>query len=219
VKNKLLLILSGFVFLVAAASVVMAEEKHDASAVASAAEAAKAEPSEAPKAKPAAKKATPVALTMEAIQELEDRKNTLDSRERELTERAKNLDVQEKVLKEKLRRMEELNGKMAEKLDGFKKEHEDKIAKLVAVVEGMKPAAAAEYVENLEPELAVEILGRMQVVKASKLLNLVDKKKSARLTEMFTGYRDSLKDSSAAPINGPAPASVGPAKEASGKQK
>jgi flagellar motility protein MotE (MotC chaperone) len=144
---------------------------------------------------------------MEAIQELEERKDSLDARERQLTERAKALEIQEKVVKEKLRRMEELNGQMSARLDGFKKEHEGKIAKLVAVVEGMKPVAAAEYIENLEPELAVEILGRMNTAKASKLLNLVNKKQSARLTELYTGYRDSVKENSGAPV----PASASPA--------
>ncbi|RYZ95310.1 MAG: hypothetical protein EOP11_25120 [Proteobacteria bacterium] len=103
--------------------------------------------------------------------------------------------------------MEELNAQMSEKLDGFKKEHEGKITKLVAVVEGMKPAAAAEYIENLDAELAVEILARMNTAKASKLLNLVNKKQSARLTELYTGYRDNVKGTSGAP----APASVAPA--------
>ena len=42
---------------------------------------------------------------------------------------ARDLELQEKLLKEKLKRMEELNRKMAERLDGFKKEHETKINK------------------------------------------------------------------------------------------
>lgn len=141
---------------------------------------------------------TPVALTMEAIQELEARKKQLDSRERDLEERAKALEIQEKVIKEKLRRMEELNKKMAEKLDLFKKEHEEKVTKLVTVVETMRPQAAADYISNLDADLAVEILARIQIPKAAKILNLVDKKVGAKLTEMYTGYRQSMQDASAA---------------------
>lgn len=143
-----------------------------------------------------AKTSTPVALTLEAIQELEARKKSLDARERELEERAKNLDIQEKVLSEKLRRMEELNKKMAERLDGFKKEHEQRVTKLVTVVESMRPQAAADYVSNLDPDLAVEILARIQVAKASKILNLVDKKIAAKLTELYTGYRRAMQEAS-----------------------
>lgn len=171
------------------------EENKDKTAdLAAAAANANAEP-----AKDKKKVETPVALTMEGIQELDDRKKSLDARERELDERAKTLEVQEKVLREKLRRMEELNKKMAERLDGFKKNFEEKLVKLVTVVETMKPQSAAEYVENLDPDLAVEILARIQVAKAAKIMNLVDKKKSARLTEMYTGYRQNSQDGNSAP--------------------
>ncbi len=147
----------------------------------------------------AAKSSTPVALTMEAIEELENRKKLLDARERDLEERAKGLEIQEKVLREKLKRMEELNRKMAERLDSFKKDHEQRVAKLVAVVEGMRPQSAADYVSNLDADLAVEILARIQTAKASKILNLVDKKIGAKLTEMYTGYRQSMQDAAAPP--------------------
>lgn len=171
---------------------VTAEEPKTAAADASKAE----EKKEEPKAIPSAAKttSTPVALTMEAIQELETRKKQLDARERDLEERAKALEIQEKVLREKLRRMEELNKKMAERLDGFKKDHETRVTKLVTVVESMRPQAAADYVSQLDSELAVEILARIQVAKASKILNLVDKKIAAKLTEMYTGYRNALQD-------------------------
>lgn len=163
----------------------------------------------APATPTAPKTHTPIALTVEAIQELEERKKALDAREQQLSERAKALEIQEKVLKDKLRKMEELNQKMSERLDGFKKDHEQKVIKLVTVVETMKPQAAAEYVENLDPELAVEILARIQVVKAAKILNLVDKKKSARLTELYTGYRDKIDDAVAPAAATPATAKEG----------
>lgn len=133
---------------------------------------------------------TPIAITMEAVKELEARKKNLDARELSLNERAKALDIQEKILREKLQRLEELSRKVAEKLDGYKAKHEEKVAKLVTVVEGMKPQSAAEYVENLEPDLAVEILTRINVQRAPKIMNLLDKKKGARLTELYAGYRD-----------------------------
>ena len=141
---------------------------------------------------PAAKTSTPIALTVEAIQELERRKAELDARDRELAERSKALEIQEKLLKEKMAKMEELRQKMSERLDTFKKEHEGKIAKLVTMVEAMKPQSAAEYVENLDADLAVEILGRIQVTRAAKIMNLVDKKKGARLSELYAGYLENI---------------------------
>lgn len=152
----------------------------------------------------------PISLSMEAIQELEERKKSLDGRERELDERAKNLEVQEKILRDKLKKMEELTSKMALKLDGFKKDHDQRIGKLVTVVETMRPQSAAEYVENLDPNLAVEILARIQVGKAAKILNLVNKAKGAKLTELYTGFRQAQQDVAApAPSEKEAPNNTG----------
>ena len=158
-------------------------------------------------AKAPAKKAAPaLALSADAIQELEERKAALDLREKQLAERAHDLEIQEKLLREKLKKMEELNRKMAERLDVFMKDHEARVGKLVNVVEGMKPDAAARYVEQLDPDLAVEILARIKEQRASKILNLVDKKLGARLTELYTGYRQSIEPegspAGAAPSNG-----------------
>ena len=125
---------------------------------------------------------------------MEERKTALDLREARLNERSHDLELQEKLLKEKLKKMEDLSHKMAERLDVFKKDHEGRIGKLVTVVEGMKPDAAARYVEALDPDLAVEILARIKEAKASKILNLVDKKMGARLTELYTGYREAIDD-------------------------
>lgn len=204
-KSRLLLITGCFLLLVAAVGLVRAEDAPKAEAVQKAAEKAAEDPAKlAPK-----KSSAPLALSAEAIQELEDRKVALDAREKQLNERARDLELQEKLLKEKLHKMEELNKKMAERLDVFKKDHEGRIGKLVTVVEGMKPDAAARYVEALDPELAVEILARIKEAKASKILNLVDKKLGAKLTELYTGYRENM-DEAAQPAAKEAPAAGKP---------
>lgn len=214
-KSKTLLF-GGCMFLfVAAVTLVRAEEAtRPADAVKKEAEKAAAAPAPA-----AARKSTPVALTMEGIQELEDRKLALDAREKALDERNRDLELQEKLLKEKLRKMEELNKKMAERLDTYQKDHGSRIVKLVAVVEGMKPDAAAQYVEALDPNLAVEILSRIKEQRASKILNLVDKKKGARLTELYTGYRDSVDEPAPAPAQPQSQAPAPPAQPQLAKEE
>lgn len=200
-KSRFFLITTCLIAFVVAVSMVKAEEPKKA-AEKPAAESAEPKGAEVKKAvdqaaavadanAPKKPSGTPVALTMEALQELEDRKVALDAREQQMNERTRDLELQEKILKEKLKKMEDLNKRMADRLDKFKKDHDDRIAKLVTVVEGMKPEAAARYVEALEPELAVEILARIKETKASKILNLADKKMGAKLTELYTGYRES----------------------------
>jgi flagellar motility protein MotE (MotC chaperone) len=202
-KSRVFLLTGCILLLVAAVSLVKAEEP------------AKAVPPPATASAEAKKASTPIALTMEAIQELEERKAALDLREKQLAEKARGLELQEKILKEKLKKMEDLNKKMAERLDLFKKDHEQRITKLVTVVEGMKPEMAARYVEALDPDLAVEILARIKEQKASKIMNLVDKKLSAKLTELYTGYRDSAEEAPAPPPAAtPAVPPISSAKEA-----
>jgi flagellar motility protein MotE (MotC chaperone) len=194
-KSKFLLVSGCLLLFVAAVGLVRAEDAPKTEAVQKAVEKAGEEkPGEPMKVK---KSSAPLALSAEGIQELEDRKVALDLREKQLAERAHDLELQEKLLKEKLQKMEDLNRKMAERLDGFKKDHEGRIGKLVTVVEGMKPESAARYVEALDPELAVEILARIKEAKASKILNLVDKKLGAKLTELYTGYRETGDDAAA----------------------
>jgi flagellar motility protein MotE (MotC chaperone) len=192
-KNRLILFTGCVMFLLAAISVVAQDSKDKSENKESATETVTGEGT-APKANAPARTSTPIALTVEAIQDLETRKQALDERELALSERSKALDLQEKLLKEKLQRMDQLKAKITERLDGFKKEHEEKIGKLVAMVEGMRPQAAAEYLESLDPELAVEVIERIQVAKVSKIMNLLDKKKGAKLSELYTGYRTAMAD-------------------------
>jgi septal ring factor EnvC (AmiA/AmiB activator) len=93
-----------------------------------------------------------ITITEEALHEFETRKKQLDARERELEEKSKALDLQEKILKEKLKKMEDLNRKMAERLEKYKKDHEDKLAKMVGMVIDAPVffAAEAEFSANAE---------------------------------------------------------------------
>ncbi len=140
------------------------------------------------------KKSTALALSAEAISELESKQRQLEEREKALDERSEAISVQERILQEKMRRIDKISKKMAERLDQFKARSQEKITKLVSVVEGMKPDAAAKFFESVDPNLAVEVLTRIDTKRASKILNKVDKDRSARLSELYTGYRSKLSD-------------------------
>lgn len=139
-----------------------------------------------------AKKAPVLALSREAINEIEIRQAQLQEQEKILQEREESIKIQEKILSEKMKRIELISEKMAERLDSFKQRSQEKIGKLVSVVEGMKPDAAAKFFESVDPNLAVEVLTRIDTQRASKILNKVDKERSARLSELYTGYRSKI---------------------------
>lgn len=162
-------------------------KKDDAAKAASATAAGKSENKESDR---------PVMLTEEALREFNEQRKRLEEKERLLEERERALAIQEKIIIDKLSRIEKLNKAMGSRLDGYKKESEAKIDKLVKIIEGMKPVEAAKFLENIDPGLAVNILSKIEVQRASKVLNMIDKRVSARLTEKFTGYslRERLKE-------------------------
>ena len=147
----------------------------------------------------------PLALNVEGMKELEQRERTISEHEKEIAERERAVLVQEKILQIKLKRIEEVSQKMASRLDKFKEESESKVVKLVTMLETMKPDAAAAYVEQVDPNLAVEVMARINVTKAAKIWNKMDKKISARLTELYTGFRSRIDKEDTA---SPAPAST-----------
>lgn len=132
---------------------------------------------------------TPLVLSAEGMKELENRERAIAEKEKELTERENAIQVQERILQNKLKRIEEVSKKMAGRLDRFKEESEGKVGKMVTMLENMKPDAAAAYIENVDPFLAVEVMARINVQKAAKIWNKMDKKISARLSELYTGFR------------------------------
>ena len=151
-----------------------------------------------------AKSSPPLALTQEGLRELEARERAVSEKEKEIAEREESVQVQERVLQNKLKRIEEVSKQMAGRLDKFKADAEGKVAKVVAMLESMKPDAAAAYVENVDPFLAVEIMARINTQKAAKIWNKMDKKISARLSELYTGFRTRIeKEVPAPPVGTP----------------
>ncbi len=141
----------------------------------------------------------PLALSAEAIRELEEREKSIEEREKELEERSQAIAVQEKVLYNKLKRIEEVSAKMAGRLDKYKEDTEGRVAKIVAMLETMKPDASAAYIESVDPFLAVEVMARINVQKAAKIWNKMDKKVSARLSELYTGFRSKIEKETTTP--------------------
>ena len=144
----------------------------------------------------AAAKRQPLELDELAVLELEERERRIEEKEKQLEERMQAVAVQEKVLQNKLKRIQEITQKIAERLDNFQKASTGKVEKLVTVIEKMKSGEAAKFFENMDPYLAVAVLARIDVQRAAKIMNQMDKEISAKLSELYTGYRSRMENGS-----------------------
>lgn len=59
---------------------------------------------------------------------------------------------------------------------------------MVTVFETMSPKSASGVIETLDDTVAVEALKRMEIKKMAKIMNIMDKNRSAKLSEMLTGH-------------------------------
>lgn len=138
----------------------------------------------------AAEKTTTAApAKSEAVaQELENKRLAIEDRERTVEDRELRLKEREKELDKKIKEMEHLREVVSGELEGQRKNNEERVVKLVAVFETMTPKSAASVFETLDDWLAVEALKKMDVKRVAKIMNIMEKTRSAKLSEMLTGY-------------------------------
>lgn len=120
--------------------------------------------------------------------ELDARRTQLEQKEKDLAERDRRIAEREKELDSKILKLENLRAAVSGELEVQRKNNEERVIKMVNVLETMTPKSAAGVMESLDDGLAVDVLKRMDVKKVAKVMNIMDKARSARLSEQMTGY-------------------------------
>ena len=126
--------------------------------------------------------------SMALVEELNGRRGEVEKREEVLKEREQRLSEREKEIDKKIQQMEHLRSVVSGELEDQRKNSEEKVVKMVAVFETMAPKAAAGVLESTDDFLAVDVLKRMDVKKVAKIMNIMEKTRSAKLSELLTGY-------------------------------
>ncbi len=124
----------------------------------------------------------------ETIFSIQEREKQIEDQKNELKDREDKINEREKALDEKIKKLETLRQSITGELEVQKKQNEEKVVRLTSVLETMTPKASSALLETTEENLAVEVLKRMDIKKVAKILNVMDKNKSARLSELLTGY-------------------------------
>jgi flagellar motility protein MotE (MotC chaperone) len=124
----------------------------------------------------------------EHAQKLEEKERALSQREMAIVERERLLEQREKDLDSRIQKLEALRATIQGEFEEQRKANEERVVKLVQVMETMTPKSASGVLENIDDSLAVEVLKRLETKRMAKILNIMDKNRSARLSELMTGY-------------------------------
>lgn len=122
-----------------------------------------------------------------AIDDLRQLKERLDSREKELKDKESELRALEQSVHEQMKKLDEAGADLSKKEELKIQENEQKVAKIIDTVENMSPKPAAALISSLNEELAVMAMQRLATQKLAKIMNVMEPKRSSRLTELLAG--------------------------------
>jgi len=156
-----------------------------------AAPAAPAQPATAP-APGAAAPAAPPANTdpgagmsqteLDVLQKLQERRGTLDTRERDIEKREALLKAAEDQIDRKVAEMKTLQNTIEGLLRQYNDQEDNKMRSLVKIYENMKPKEAAKIFEQLDMNILLEVIERMKEQRVAPIMAEMDPSKAKAVT-------------------------------------
>lgn len=123
------------------------------------------------------------------LQELRQRSEQLDAREREINDRKTVIEAAEAKLETRIDRLASLQSSL-EELDGARKQRQSaNWSGLVKVYEAMKPRDAAAIFDVLDIHVLLEVLDRMNERKAAAVLAAMQPERARMATQMLAQMR------------------------------
>ncbi|MEM6901983.1 MAG: hypothetical protein AAF556_01925 [Pseudomonadota bacterium] len=104
------------------------------------------------------------------LQELSERRQSLNDRERGLDQRAALLDAAEARFEEKLTELTGLRDQISQLLEQHSDQQEAQLQSLVQIYESMKPKDAARIFDTLDMDVLLDVIARMQQVRSAAVL-------------------------------------------------
>jgi flagellar motility protein MotE (MotC chaperone) len=131
--------------------------------------------------------ATGCIVDEQAVSDLKHRWLEVDQRSQELQARESELKAKERAVDEEYKKIIAAKEELEILRGSFKKENEEKIAKIVETLESMSPKASAQLLSTLDEPLAVRAIQRLSTQKLAKVLAGMEPARAARLTEVMAG--------------------------------
>lgn len=120
---------------------------------------------------------------VQLLQELAERRNVLESRERELEEREALLKAAEQRLVEKQTELNTTKAEIVSLLKEQDKQEQAKTKQLVAIYENMKPKDAANIFNDLEMPVLLQVVKNMKERKVAPVIASMSTEKARALTK------------------------------------
>lgn len=146
------------------------------------------EPSPAPSAAPArAAQDSGCISNASAIEDIRSQREALETSKKALSLREEELKAREAALTEELKKLEAIRDEIARTEARRTQESEERVTRLVELLETMNPRAGSQMLATLDEELAVRAMGRLAPQKLAKLMNVMDAGRSSHLAERMAG--------------------------------
>jgi flagellar motility protein MotE (MotC chaperone) len=121
----------------------------------------------------------------EMYQDLLQRRQQLDAKEKLLSEREALLEAGQKELDRKFQELSGLRDEIQELLKTQSKEEEARISSLVKIYEGMKPKDAARIFNTLDMDVLLQVVSRMGERKSGAILAAMEADRAKMLTTLL----------------------------------
>ncbi|RAU21267.1 hypothetical protein CU669_13915 [Paramagnetospirillum kuznetsovii] len=126
---------------------------------------------------------------MDVLQKLQERRGTLDVRERDIERREALLKAAEDQIDRKVAEMKTLQHTIEGLLRQYNDQEDNKMRSLVKIYENMKPKEAAKIFEQLDMSILLEVLERMKEQKVAPILAEMDPSKAKGVTSELAQRR------------------------------
>ena len=126
---------------------------------------------------------------VQLLQELAERRNVLDARERQLEEREALLKAAEQRLVEKQTELNATKGELKALLKEQDAQEKAKVKQLVAIYENMKPQDAANIFDDLEMPVLLQVIKNMKERKVAPVIASMSAEKARELTKELANQR------------------------------
>lgn len=125
------------------------------------------------------------AVSAELFQDLRQRRESLNAKERSLTTREALIRAAEQELDRKYQELSTLRSNIENLLNQQSEEEQTRIASLVKIYEGMKPKDAARIFDTLDLDVLVAVMGRMSERRLSPILAAMNAERARTITIML----------------------------------
>jgi len=124
------------------------------------------------------------------LQELAERRDLLEKRERELDQRSALLKAAEQRLVERQEEFKKIRVEIKELLDIKEKEESERLNRLVGIYSNMKPKDAATIFNELDMGVLLDVMQAMNARKVAPIIASMNAERARQLTQQLAERRD-----------------------------